>query len=269
MRKRYGSLLLVLALAAAVGASPADDVVVLPVPQVVPQPMPSGVVTRLTKGVRYVIQSKVKCDVDAFPEGLVSVSEKAGPRDWTGVFAGGTGAEEDRHFDLPFLYFLSPVKTGPVEILVTPQTGGGRKRFKLDVDDGTAPIPPPKPVDPKPDIPPAPVPVSSFHVIFINERSVTLTQPQKNVFFGKEVEEYVTKNTTPENGWVGWRRLDKDVEDISNENTAIKAMWPVVRAKVTVVPCVAVEVNGKVDIIDPAATPAAMIATFNTYLGRK
>lgn len=269
MRGSYGSLLLVLA-SSALGAAPSDDVIVLPTPQVVPNVMPPGVVTRLSKGERYAFQTKVPCDIQFVPEGIVSLGEKAGPKDWTAVFAGGNGVEEDRHFDLPIIYFLKPVKTGKVDVFVLPKDGkGGWKRFPLDVDDGTAPIPPPKPVEPKPDTPPVPPVVSSFHVIFINERSVTLTQPQKNVMFGKEVEDYVTKNTTPENGWVGWRRLDKDVEDVSNENSAIKAMWPAVRAKVTVVPCVAVEVNGKVDIIDPAATPAAMIATFNTYLGRK
>jgi hypothetical protein len=38
---------------------------------------------------------------------------------------------------------------------------------------------------------------------------------------------------------------------------------------VTLTPCVAVEVNGKVEIISLETNPAAMVAKFKTYIGGK
>ncbi len=269
------SCLFLLVGSAVLASTPASEIVlpVSPVVPVVPSPMP-GVVTKLTKGMRYVAQAPIKCDVELFPEGIVSWVEKKGPRDWTAIFAGGTGDYEDRTFTSAFLYSFGAVTTGKVDVLILPTDPASkvaRKRFSLDVDAGTKPIPPP--VDPTipPVVPPIvpPAPVTSFHVIFINERGVTLTQPQKNVMFGAAVENYLNKNTTPENGSVGWRRYDKDIVEVSNETDTFKALWPAVRVKITIVPCVAIQTDSKVDIVPLDATPDAMIATFAKYSGKK
>ena len=71
-----------------------------------------GSVVKLTKGMRYVIQADVRCDLVTFPEGLVTVQSKTGPREWTGIFAGGTGDYEDKTFDLPFIYALAASPSG-------------------------------------------------------------------------------------------------------------------------------------------------------------
>jgi hypothetical protein len=104
---------------------------------------------KLTKGQLYVIECKVKCDVLTFPEGVVSVGEKTGPRDVTALFPGGTGDYEDRTFAGPFLYILKAQSTGPVQVVVVPfgyQDKNERVSFTLDVDAGQGPRPPP--VDP-------------------------------------------------------------------------------------------------------------------------
>lgn len=148
MRFRHGPLLAVL-LAVPVGAAdPPGDDILLPVTPAVPAPMP-GTATRLGRGERFVIQSKGRCDIEVTPEGSVSVAEKVGPRDWTAIFAGGTGDYEDRHFSYPHLYALSAAKTGTCTVLVVPNGAKDRsawRKFTLDVDAGTGPQPPPVPI---------------------------------------------------------------------------------------------------------------------------
>lgn len=268
MGKLYGACLCLLAAGVAV-ASPADDVIVLPTPQVVPNVMPPGVVTRLNKGERYVFQAKVPCDIQTVPNGVVSWVEKAGPREWTAVFAGGKGVEEDRSFDGPLIYALAPLKSGSVEVFVLPKKGeGGWKRFTLDVDAGEGPIPPPKPpTPPDPPVPPVPVPVSSFRVIWVVESASTPPPGQNSVVNAKAVRDYLTRNTTPEDGWAGWRSCDPN-SDLSKDQKAMAAMWAAVLPKVTVVPSVAIEINGKVDILNLPATPEAALALFTKYSGK-
>lgn len=129
---------------------------------------------KLTKGMRYVVEADVKCDLVTFPEGLVTIESKTGPRDWTGIFSGGTGDYEDRTFNLPFIYALAvkPNAKGTVDLLVIPQGYTDRtqwKQDKIDVDGGNGVIPqPPKDPDPPkvdPDKPPMPVGSLYFMVI--------------------------------------------------------------------------------------------------------
>jgi len=149
MRAFYAPLL-VLALGSV--AACADSPIRLPVsPTVIPNEMPAkplAVVTKLSgKGMRYVVACKVKCDVLTFPDGVVAVDTKTGPRDWTGIFAGSTSGDyEDKHFPEPFLYALRPLSTGQVTVVVIPQGYKDRSEwvtFSLDVEAGEGPRPPP------------------------------------------------------------------------------------------------------------------------------
>lgn len=121
------------------------------------------------------------------------------------------------------------------------------------------PVDPPKPIDP-----PKPQPVTSFRVILVTESAKTLTAAQNSVLHGKVVRDYLTANTTPEAGWAGWREFDKDA-NADKDSPTIKALWNAIKPKLTTTPCVAVEVNGNVEIIPLASTPAEMVATFDTY----
>jgi len=131
----------------------------------------------------------------------------------------------------------------------------------------TPPIPPtpvpPTPIPPTP-VPPTPVPVTSFHVIFVFESGKTLTSAQLTTMDAKVTRDYLTANTTPEGGFSGWRKYDKD--QVSTKDTpTIDAMWKATQPKVTAVPCVAIEANGKVDILPLEATPAAQVEVFKRY----
>lgn len=118
-----------------------------------------GQTLKLSKGMRYIIQADVKCDLVIFPEGLVTIQEKTGPRDWTGIFAGGSGDYEDRAFELPFLYALAagPSAKGTADIIVIPrgytdQTQWKRDKVEVDGSGVSNPTdPPPKTDPPKPD----------------------------------------------------------------------------------------------------------------------
>lgn len=102
---------------------------------------PVGSIQKLTKGSRYVIRAKVKCDILSFPEGIVAVEDKTGPRDWTGIFVGGNGDYEDRHFAEPYLYALKAAGKGSVQVVIIPQGYKDKSQWVktgLEVDSGDA-----------------------------------------------------------------------------------------------------------------------------------
>jgi len=130
------------------------------------------------------------------------------------------------------------------------------------------PIPPepkpPIPPEPKPPEPKPPVPVTSFRVIFVYESAKTLTSAQISTMDAKIVRDYLTANTTPEGNYAGFRKYDKDM-DSKGDTPTINAMWQATKPALTAVPCVAIEVNGKVDIVPLEATPAAQVEVFKKY----
>jgi hypothetical protein len=141
------------------------------------------------------------------------------------------------------------------------------------VVDGQRPDPDPQPDPgpvPQPQPDPMPGPVTSFRVIFIVERMANLTPAQNSVIHGVEVEKFLDDKTTKTDNTRGWRRIDKDAAtdlDTPTWNT----LWASTKAKLRPqdAPCAAVEVNGKVEIIPLEATPAAMVAKLQSYLGGK
>lgn len=151
---------------------------------------------------------------------------------------------------------------------------GGKLRTRtarLVVVIGDAPPAPPGPAPPGPKPPgptPPPEPVTSFRVLFVWESGTPLTAAQNSVVNGLATAKFLDAKTSPTDGGRGWRLYDKD-RPTANDTATWNALWAAVKPKVTAVPCVAVEVNGKVDIIPLGATTADMLATFNTYLGGK
>ena len=88
---------------------------------VTPAPMPApDTPVAFAAGTVYAFDSSVKCSVRAYPAGCVTVAEKKGPRDISAKFVGGTGEDEDRSFDGPFVYVVRATHAGCVELVITP-----------------------------------------------------------------------------------------------------------------------------------------------------
>lgn len=270
MRYRLPALCLLLACSVGFAADPAIRLPVAPVP---PSPMPApvepGGVLRLTPDVLYVIDSKVDCVVRAHPAGLVKVAKKKGPRDISAKFVDGSGLTEDRTYDGPFVYVVTATGTGRVELDVIPIGLKGEADIvtaTVDVDSGAGPIPPPtpKPVEPKVE----PVAVKTFRVVLVHESGKTYDGVTNGVLYGADLRAFVKDRCTRDGATPGFRLFDQH-EDAANELPGIKALWQAAKPKLTAVPCLIVEVNGKADILPLPANQAAALATLKTYLGEK
>ena len=237
---------------------PAAPVVPQPMP---PQPTPQAVAS-LGADELYVVQSDEDVQLLASPPGVVTVTKESGPLKIRGLFVGNK-IVSTRTYQKKNVFVVERVKAGDVELLLVP---AGKVERRVVGDD--EPAPPPKP---KPDGPPAPKPpepVASFRVIFVWESGDTLTAAQNSVINGVEVANFLAAKTTKTGTDKGWRLKDKDAP-AAGDTPVMNELWAAVKAKLkpTDVPCVAVEVNGKVEIIPLAATPAEMVAQFKTYLG--
>jgi hypothetical protein len=110
--------------------------------------------------------------------------------------------------------------------------------------------------------------VTSFRVIFVHESGGTLPLSQTPVSDAKVIRDYLTTNTTPEGQWAGFRKYDKD-QVPTDETPAMKALWTAVQPKLTAIPCIVVEVNGKADIIPYPASATEALAILKKYNGGK
>lgn len=264
---KWCGAILALALAPALAAATPPDIVLPVPPSPPPMPMPPAPAIptyTLSGNTIFDVVCNKPCVFLVSPPGVV----KTPHRD---IKAGAEFEKEGTYFDGSTtktyagpctVYFLHPAAgtSGKVYVSVIPvgfSDASQIKSFVLDVNPGPAPpVPPP---DPKPPTPPQPV--TSFHVLFIYESKDTLTPQQLGVMYGIKVEDWLSVNARG-----NWRRRDKDAP--GEKDATMAALWDAVKPKVTTTPCVAVEVNGKVDIIALDATPDAMIATLNKYLGK-
>ena len=242
---------------------------VIPRPEVVPSPMPKPATpdgaVRLPHDRLYVINSPVDAVPRLHPAGLVKITPLKGPILVRGKFAGaGAGAVETREFKGPFVWEVEAVGTGRVYLDLIPKGFKDEKEIvhgliDAGYDDGP---PPPKPPDPGPPEP-SPKPAGAVRVIMVFESEDTLTRGQRAVVYGKEVEDWMTTNC--KEGKNGWRRRDKDSPGDADPTMA--ALWAAVKPKITRTPCVAVERDGKVELIDLGETPAKMVEILNKYKG--
>lgn len=127
--------------------------------------------------------------------------------------------------------------------------------------------PPPIPPEPGPTpIPPGPV--TSFRVIYVYETAAPLTPAMQKAMFADSVRTYLDAKTTGVAGvGKGYRRYDKDVDASQERDANMKALWTAVKPKLTTIPCVVVEVNGKADILPFPADDVAALALFKKYAG--
>ena len=124
---------------------------------------------------------------------------------------------------------------------------------------------PPKPDDPNPN-PKPPGPLTSFRVIFVKESGSTLNPEQTSIPGAKAVRDYLTSKTTPEGGLAGWREYDPQ-QNVTNEQSKMKAMWAVAKSSLTTIPCLVVERNGKVDVLPYPKNVAETVKTLKGYAG--
>lgn len=141
-------------------------------------------------------------------------------------------------------------------------TDSSLSTVSLRITANHGPQPPPGPVDP---VAPDPVNpedkkphVSSFRVIFVKESGSTLSAAQTAIPGAKIVRDYLFAKTTRESSVTGWREYDPQT-DVKNEQPTMKALWQSVQPKLTTIPCIVVEVNGKAEILPyPANVDEAM-----------
>lgn len=134
---------------------PEDHPAPPPKPNVGPVP-----VTKLSDDTWYVIESPVKLIILHSPSGHVQVDPDEGPVKIRGKFADGTGKNEVRTYSSKFVYSVSAIKAGQIELLIFPvgvQQESEVLRQSLTIM-GLEPNPPPKPDPPKPDPGPKPDP---------------------------------------------------------------------------------------------------------------
>jgi hypothetical protein len=138
-------------------------------------------VSELNEDTLLVIESDSPITVTSSPLGHVAIQPEEGPVKPFAKFADGTGKMEKRLYKAKYVFFITAVKQGKIEILIfEPNVVVLEKdipRYTLNVM-GVMPIPPPvppkpepnpKPDPPKPDPDPMPEPVSESILIEVLE----------------------------------------------------------------------------------------------------
>jgi len=178
-----------------------------------PMPRPASAVSKLASDEWYIVDSDVPVLVLASPEGVVSITEDAGPVKIRGKFADGAGKVESRTYKGKSVFTVEAVQTGRVEILIVPVGGDAKSviRRTLDVSSNVGPRPPPDPTpDPKPTPTPAPY-TGKFSMVVIEETDVAANN-RGQFFADKELRDYLATKL------VGKPRIaDKDVVDASGQ----------------------------------------------------
>lgn len=233
------------------------------------EPVAPTAVSELGQSELLVIEADVACRVIASRAGHLKIVPASGPMKVFALFVDATAAGEPelRTYEAKFLWLIRAAQPGDVELIVAPR----ESQVSDDSDvirrtlvvSGGGPRPPPSPPGPDPPDPPqpnppAPAPVTSFRVIFVRESGITLPASQAAVPGAKVIRDYLFVKTTRENGVTGWREYDPDT-DATNEQPVMRALWEAVKPKIKTVPCIAVEVNGKVEIHPYPANAAEVL----------
>lgn len=227
-----------------------------------PKPLPADATVSLPKDVWYIVESDVECLVFLSPGGSVGYSKDTGPIKLKGRFADGKGTVETRTYAGKFIYTFEAIKEGRDELIILPVGAQSEKEaVRVTFQVGQMPQPPPNPVDPD-----KPVVVTSFRVVLVNESGTTLSAAQNSVLFGKAIADYLDQKCTKQSGQPGWRRYDKNT-DASKDLSEMAALWAAVQPKLTAIPCLVVEVNGKADILPFPTSVADALATLKKYGG--
>ncbi|MDB5312642.1 MAG: hypothetical protein JWO38_6844 [Gemmataceae bacterium] len=141
------------------------DLAPVPPPSPTPAPSPDPLaIPRLTPDTWYVVDSDVDVEVLAIPDGLLKVSQEAGPLKVRGRFIDGSGKSETRLYkgkNVVTVEVAEKTTGGRATLIVRPATAKSTADWLLKpIDVGAEPPPAPKP-DPTPGPGPQPQPTPS------------------------------------------------------------------------------------------------------------
>jgi PKD repeat protein len=114
---------------------------------------------------------------------------------------------------------------------------------------------------------PVPPVVTSFRVIFVTESAALLSPQQNAVINAKTTRDYCNAKCTRENNQPDWRSYDPQTGTTSGY-VGIDTTWAAAKPKMTTIPNMIVEVNGKAEILPFPANAAACLATLQSYGGK-
>ena len=226
---RYWSAqILAVLLGAACGAAPADAPAPIRLPSgpakpVPPAPSPDAV-QKLTADLLYVVEADVPVLVLTSPNGLVSVTEDAGPVRIRGRFVDDPTKTHTRTYKGKQVFVVEAAATGRVELLVVPagaKSAADVVRRTIDVDAGQAPQPPPVPPDPKPDPKPDPAKVDKVWVIVVEEAGAARTME-----VAKALNDPFWQTLKPKHDWRHYLSDNKASLDNGYTDVAKKTGFP-------------------------------------------
>lgn len=178
-----------------------------------PKPDPDAV-TVLPDDYLLIVKSDAEFVLRASPKGKVDIVRAVSPQ-IGGKFVGGNGKFKLETFKEKNVAIVMKRAgaDGLVELIYSP---AGAKDDSTDiarmVQLGTAPQPPPKPVDPVDPKTEAPIPEPGFRVLITFETGTVLTASQQSILYGKTVREYLDSHCVvdPDGKTRGYRIWDKD-----------------------------------------------------------
>ena len=226
---RYWSAQILAALlGAACGAAPADAPAPIrlpsgPVKPTPPAPSPDAA-QKLTADLLFVVEADIPVLVLTSPNGLVSVTEDAGPVRIRGRFVDDPTKVHTRTYKGKQVFVVEAAATGRVELLVVPagaKSAADVVRRTIDVDAGQAPQPPPVPPDPKPDPKPDPAKVDKVWVIVVEEAGAARTME-----VAKALNDPFWQTLKPKHDWRHYLSDSKASLDNGYTDVAKKAGFP-------------------------------------------
>lgn len=196
--------------------------------------------------------------------GLVKVKEASGPVSIFARFVDGSGEMELRSFNAKYLAIVQPNGTGSATLVIVPQDWKSQTDFirrTVQVDNGTAPRPPPKPDEPTPK-PPATDTLfptdGKFRVLILEETKdrSKLTPAQAAAIVGVPTREWLESNCSLDADGVtkAYRIFDKDAVLVSVPDVWVRA---VTKARGSTVPTLVIN-NGREEYFGPLPVDGAL-----------
>lgn len=249
----------------------------MPTPAVVdptptPSPAPVNAVPLLVPGQLYVVQSEEEFFLLASPAALATTTYETGPIKIRGVFTDGNGKSETRTFESKYIAIVDPTEgaSGRIELLGVPV---GLKResdiFRVLIDIGVAPRPPPPgPVDP-PGPTPTPAP-TGFRALFIYESTAKLTREQLNTLHSTQITKYLNDHCVKgPSGLAEWRKWSLKTEVLATESRTMSELWNAIdKTKIAdKLPQLVIAVNGAAQTFPLPPTEAETLALLKKFGG--
>jgi len=233
---------------------------VQPVPAIASEPPAPKTIDSIGADELMVVAVPSRIALISVPDGAVEIVEVEQPSGTSttirGKFAGGGGKIERRRFDHPWLYEITPKKTGTVELIAIPiglTDPQQIQRQRLELSVGPAPplplVPvPPEPVPPEP-VPPGPKP-SEFRVLLLTDQSDSATAQAAAA--AVPVVQWLDANCVQSNSRAEWRRYDRTLmeTDADDAPPVFAKLWKEIRPKLPDGPQAVVACGSEVTIVE-------------------